>query len=179
MSQIFIASRDTVFIDQIRTVTGYDTVIAADESEFYNQKFNYFAVFFDITALPKPQETFFKLLLRRQRVIIVSTVDDSDTAAECLQQGARDYLIKPTHPALIQKRLEMMEVLAGAKERLDTRIHDAKQPLATILGYASLLKNPERFEKIPHEMRQNMFDSIHNGAVRLREMLDRFDGFGI
>jgi DNA-binding NtrC family response regulator len=179
MPHLLIVSDDTNFIEQVHQITGYEIVVATDETVLFENKISFFAVFFDHDSLLNPQEMFYHFIYWRCRVIAVTTTGDTECAIEYLKQGARDYLVKPTHPALIQKRLELLQEVAEAKDRLHTGIHDAKQPLSSILGYASLLKNPDRYEKIPPEMRQSMFDSIHSGAVRLRDMLDDFDGFGI
>lgn len=43
--------------------------------------------------------------LRNLPVIMISAVDDLNTVATCIQDGADDYLLKPFNPALLQARI--------------------------------------------------------------------------
>jgi len=95
--------------------------------------------------------------LRHLPVIVISALDDLDSAIRCIQLGADDYLLKPFNPTLLRarirsslerKRLRDREqlYLAAAQDANQAKsdfisfiAHELKTPLTTVRGYIDVL----------------------------------------
>ncbi len=85
-------------------------------------------------------------------VIVMSALDELESAARCIQMGAEDYLVKPLDPVLLRARLHS----ALERKRLHDRLnranedlhrfafaasHDLQEPLRTVVSTLQLLSS--------------------------------------
>ncbi|MCH8332819.1 response regulator, partial [Candidatus Sumerlaeota bacterium] len=54
--------------------------------------------------------------LRHIPVVMISSLDDLDSVAKCIENGAEDYLVKPFDPVLLRARLDACEERARLRE---------------------------------------------------------------
>lgn len=95
--------------------------------------------------------------LRHIPVIMVTSVDDIDSAVRCIELGADDYLSKPIDPVLLTARInagltkkrlhdlekEHLEQVAGLNERLEARVEEQM---------AELVRTGELKRFMPHQV---------------------------
>lgn len=93
-------------------------------------------------------------------VVVISAVDDIESAARCIELGAEDYLFKPFNPMLLnarvrsslaKKRLYDQEQAAAAALKTANEMksefvalvsHELKNPITAIRGYADTMLLP-------------------------------------
>ncbi len=89
--------------------------------------------------------------LRDVPVIVVVTPDELDRAAQCMEAGAEDYLIRASHPVMVRARIEACLRRKALREleqayRQQARLLDQREKLATLgklsAGLAHELNNP-------------------------------------
>jgi len=95
------------------TPMGYDIVLASDGEEALEQIYQ---MPFDLILLDimMPKKDGFEVLrelkahdeLKYIPVIMITALDDSSSAARCINMGAEDYLTKPFDPTLLRARVE-------------------------------------------------------------------------
>jgi adenylate cyclase len=99
--------------------------------------------------------------LRHIPVIMVTSVDDIDSAVRCIELGADDYLSKPIDPVLLTARInagltkkrlhdlekEHLEQVAGLNERLEARVEEQM---------AELVRTGELKRFMPHQVAEGL-----------------------
>ncbi|MDQ4107902.1 MAG: response regulator [Actinomycetota bacterium] len=99
--------------------------------------------------------------LRHIPVIMVTSVDDIDSAVRCIELGADDYLSKPIDPVLLAARInagltkkrlhdlekEHLEQVAGLNERLEARVEEQM---------AELVRTGELKRFMPHQVAEGL-----------------------
>ena len=84
-------------------------------------------------------------------VIMMSALDELESAARCIQMGAEDYLLKPLDPVLLRARLHsalerkrLHDKLNSANEDLHrfafAASHDLQEPLRTVVSTLQMLE---------------------------------------
>jgi adenylate cyclase len=114
--------------------------------------------------------------LRHIPVIMVTSVDDIDSAVRCIELGADDYLSKPIDPVLLTARInagltkkrlhdlekEHLEQVAGLNERLEARVEEQM---------AELVRTGELKRFMPHQVAEGLLGgqlSVSEGFERRR-----------
>lgn len=99
--------------------------------------------------------------LRHIPVIMVTSVDDVDSAVRCIELGADDYLSKPIDPVLLTARInagltkkrlhdlekEHLEQVAGLNKRLEARLEEQM---------AELVRTGELKRFMPHQVAEGL-----------------------
>jgi len=84
-------------------------------------------------------------------VIMMSALDELESAARCIQMGAEDYLLKPLDPVLLRARIHsalerkrLHDKLNSANEDLHrfafAASHDLQEPLRTVVSTMQMLE---------------------------------------
>jgi two-component system sensor histidine kinase/response regulator len=127
-------------------------------------------------------------------VIMISALDEVETAASCIEMGAEDYLVRPVDPVLLharihsaleRKRLQAEQLartreleattraLARANEDLQAfafvASHDLQEPLRTITTMLELFCLNSGVELT--EEQRNLSRMALNGAARMRRLI--------
>ena len=55
--------------------------------------------------------------VRHIPVIVISSVDEMDSAAKCIRMGAEDYLTKPFNPVLLKARIGARRSICAIKSK--------------------------------------------------------------
>jgi adenylate cyclase len=112
--------------------------------------------------------------LRHIPVIMVTSVDDIDSAVRCIELGADDYLSKPIDPVLLTARInagltkkrlhdlekEHLEQVAGLNERLEARVEEQM---------AELVRTGELKRFMPHQVAEGLLGGqLSEGFERRR-----------
>ena len=117
-------------------------------------------------------------------IIMVSAMDDLDTAVECMSKGADYYIAKPFKPLVLRKIVNLilqnkklekenleLERIALLGKAAGAVIHEYNNGLAAVTGYAELIGlniNPSKFEEyIKH---------IQNSVKYLKSLKDTILG---
>jgi adenylate cyclase len=112
--------------------------------------------------------------MRHIPVIMVTSVDDIDSAVRCIELGADDYLSKPIDPVLLTARInagltkkrlhdlekEHLEQVAGLNERLEARVEEQM---------AELVRTGELKRFMPHQVA----DGLLGGQLSASEGFER------
>jgi adenylate cyclase len=99
--------------------------------------------------------------LRHIPVIMVTSVDDTDSAVRCIELGADDYLSKPIDPVLLTARInagltkkrlhdlekEHLDQVAGLNRRLEARLEEQM---------AELVRTGELKRFMPHQVAEGL-----------------------
>lgn len=84
--------------------------------------------------LPKLQEKYPEI-----PVIIITGVDDVETAVECMKKGASDYMVKP---------VEQSHLLSGVRRLIELKDIKRKYSLLRHRFFSDQVNNPEAFKEI-------------------------------
>jgi two-component system, sensor histidine kinase and response regulator len=103
-------------------------------------------------------------------ILIITGLDDEESVDRAFKVGAIDYVTKPIHwPVLRQrvKRIMQAKELEQMKDDLTTMIvHDMKNPLSTIRGYAELMLQ----DRNPDAWNLESVSRIYHNSVKLLNM---------
>ncbi len=87
-----------------------------------------------IELLPKLQENYPEV-----PVIIITGVDEVETAVECMKKGASDYMVKP---------VEQSHLLSGVRRLIELKDMKRKYSLLRHHFFSDTVNNPEAFKEI-------------------------------
>ena len=132
--------------------------------------------------------------LRHIPVIMITALDDINSAVRCIANGADDYLTKPFNPTLLNARIHnsLEKKLFHDRERqlhedlknsynalqkteqardslLHMIVHDMRSPLTGIMGSLDLFK---MFNKNQDKEKDKLIDSAYKGTERLVDMVN-------
>ena len=134
--------------------------------------------------------------LRHIPVIMISAVDELESVVRCIEEGADDYLIKPFNSTLLKARINAClekkrlrdrekqlytelkdnhKALQAAEQARDAMVHmvvhDLRNPLQSVLGFAELLSITVGDEPIDRkELAQNL-QTICNSANEMSSLI--------
>lgn len=106
----------------------------------------------------------------RTPVLMITGLEDEKSVDLAFQVGAVDYVNKPIHWAVLRQRVRrILETQQLEKLRDDLTqmiVHDLKNPIAIIQGYAELLKEDTPTE----DWRGDAIQQIYQNSVKLLDM---------
>ena len=127
---------------------------------------------------------------RHVPVIMLSALDEIDSAVRCIGVGAEDYIPKPFNPVLLKARVDaclekkrlhdqevsyrrQLEEVSLAKSLiLSTVSHELKTPLTSIISQVYLLlKRRERVGPL-NERQEGHMETIQRNSLRLKALID-------
>ncbi len=106
----------------------------------------------------------------RTPVLMITGLEDQESVDRAFEAGAVDYVTKPIHWAVLRQRLRRV-ILTRQLEKLrddltQMIVHDMKNPISTIRGYAQvLLEDP--FEE---DWRADAIARIYHSSTKLLDM---------
>ncbi|MCU0498380.1 MAG: hypothetical protein MUF87_13595 [Anaerolineae bacterium] len=166
MPRLLLISHDRTLIEQFYGINHYEIVISTDKDKInriiHADHERLFCVYDVEVEVP------FDLLLQRYYpIIIVASFEQQGLVNDYLQRGAVDFLLKPTNPDLLQKRLANAHGLNVYTQLNRTISRDLRSPLTAIHGYATLLMDyPETFDA---EKTKAMLNKICQAVERILE----------
>jgi CheY-like chemotaxis protein len=132
--------------------------------------------------------------LRHVPVIMISAIDEMETAVQCLEMGASDYLPKPFNPVLLRARvatalrakrshdrevrttndLHLINVrLKEAEQMRDDLKHvitqDLRAPLTTLMSSIQVIADLGQLD----ESQQRLVEEAEGGGQKLMELISR------
>jgi adenylate cyclase len=105
-------------------------------------------------------------LFRDLPVVMMSSVEEVDSVARCIEMGAEDYLFKPVNPVLLKARIRS----SLEKKRLRDRQRELFRRFATAEVADELLLTTGMELEAKHVEASVMFSDIR-GSTRIAEML--------
>ncbi len=129
---------------------------------------------------------------RHLPVIMVTAVDDLDSAAHCINAGAEDYLLKPFNATILRARIQsslekkqLADRELQAREKLEKALavktalmrvasHDLRNPLGSILGYLEVEEKNLHPGRVLDEADCRRLHGIQKAALRMSTVLDTF-----
>ncbi|HXE72049.1 MAG TPA: response regulator [Candidatus Nitrosotenuis sp.] len=148
-------------------------------------------------SLPDSQglETFERVRTSGVPVVVLSGLDDEDTALAAVARGAQDYLVKgrADGPSLVralryarerhrllqeleQARLRAQEASLAKSRFLSFLNHELRTPLNAVVGFSELLAGEEPLS--PESVRQYA-GFIHTAGLHLLQLVDDLLDFGL
>ena len=111
--------------------------------------------------------------LRAIPVIMMSALDELESAAHCIQMGAEDYLLKPVDPVLLRARLHS----ALERKRLHEDLHrfafaashDLQEPLRMIISFMSMIEL--KYNSLLDENGKKYIHFAVDGGKRMRQII--------
>ena len=128
--------------------------------------------------------------LRHVPVIMLSALDEVDSAVRCIELGAEDYLSKPFNPVLLRARIDaslekkrlhdqellyqqQLEEISLAKSQiLSTVSHELKTPLTSIISQVYLLLTRQEQIGPINERQFKHLETIRRNSFRLKALID-------
>jgi CheY-like chemotaxis protein len=127
--------------------------------------------------------------LRHLPVIVISAVDELDSAVRCIELGATDYLPKPFNAALLRARLgaslaakrlrdleidylQQAEVVIGAAEAIENGAYDVRRLDGVAGRHDALGRLARMFQRMAKEV-QTRETALRREVAELRIEIDR------
>lgn len=112
-------------------------------------------------------------------IIMVTALTSKEDLARCLNAGADDFISKPVNSIELRARVRSMlrikkqhdalqEILAVREDLSHMMVHDLRNPLASILFSAQILKHPN----LAPERQQEKVDRIIQSGQQLQSLID-------
>lgn len=112
-------------------------------------------------------------------IIMVTALTSKESLGRCLLAGADDFIGKPVNSTELRARLKSMlrlkqqydslqELLKLREDMVNMMVHDLRNPIASILLSAEILRYPE----LPPEKHKKKLDQILIGCQELRSLVD-------
>ncbi len=103
--------------------------------------------------------------LRHIPVIMITALDDMDSTAECIENGAEDYILKPFNPVLLNARI------SASLER--KRLRDVEREYLRLYDAATGLPNKDLFlQRLAEELKRSRHHASLFGVLVIR--LERY-----
>ncbi|MDP8207870.1 MAG: hybrid sensor histidine kinase/response regulator [Candidatus Electryonea clarkiae] len=134
--------------------------------------------------------------LRHTPVIMITAIDDIESAARCIEKGADDYMTKPFNSTLLKARIvgslekkrlrdseqllhkelkESFESLQRAENARDALshmiVHDLNAPLTVMMGFTNLLQYEVDNEEIDQLLLQKYYSKIEKSIVEMSSLV--------
>ncbi len=173
MTSIVIFSEDDAFIKQIRQATNmpvidYEITTRTNYSQGYEYIFIIDATTVEVSVDLLNQEKFSPLFQ-----ILIADYDDHDTI-EQFADKVSDIWHKPTHPAILRKRLDYARIVPDTGQHILEYIGyftmESKNPLASVKGYAEVMISGMTGELTEQQI--TFLKTIVNNAKHLGSILE-------
>lgn len=125
-------------------------------------------VFVDITQ-PEFSDLSLVAKFKNQRTIVVLDETRLDFAAQALETGIDDFLVKPFNLAMLKARLNVWLEVFGINQFIHMMLFDLKSPLTSMQGYSTLLLTGVAGEFT--EQQANFIKTIKMNADRLAKAM--------